>query len=119
MFKAYLVAYMHEIEDAEGKPDFKKSGRYLEEHFISWFDAKVWAEDLRNVLDFNQRFRLNPFIDRTVYCVRSVEFAEELAHSVTSFHNLDCRALKNKLVDMEFQGTGRVRLSPRRARSGG
>merc|ERR1719413_151443 len=42
---------------------------------------------------------------------KSVRLVEELGHHFGSFQNLECQALKGRLVEMEHEGTGRVRLS--------
>ena len=36
---------------------------------------------------------------------------QELGHNVGSFQDLECKSLKGRLVEMEQQGTGRIRLS--------
>merc|ERR1719296_318402 len=39
------------------------------------------------------------------------EYALDLGHHFGTFQNLECQSLKSQLMDMEFRGTGRVRLS--------
>merc|ERR1719410_2814923 len=41
----------------------------------------------------------------------TVAFLLELGHRFGSYQNLECQALKNKLLNVEYQGTGRVPLS--------
>merc|ERR1719356_2423717 len=53
----------------------------------------------------------NPFVDARHTFDSSVAFVQELAHHFGSFQDLECKSLKNKLVEMEHRGTGRVRLS--------
>merc|ERR1719189_2786058 len=38
-------------------------------------------------------------------------FARELGHRFGAWQNLECKHLKNQLMDLEYRGTGRVRLS--------
>ena len=36
---------------------------------------------------------------------------QELRHQFGSFQDLECKSLKSRLVELEHQGTGRIRLS--------
>merc|ERR1740123_2967650 len=55
--------------------------------------------------------RRNPFNRPADSFDDSVEFVKELKHNFGAFQDHECKALKSKLVDMEYQGSGRVRLS--------
>jgi len=110
--KYFLIAYLdfssmvannrHELEEMEQRvvgfyPDFP--------------ETSLWLQDLRNTYDLQQLSRHNPFVERVTSFDDSVAFALEAGHSFGSFQNLECHALKSKLVDMEYMGTGRVLLS--------
>ena len=41
----------------------------------------------------------------------SVAVVLDFSHRFGSFQKLECRTLERKLIDMEFQGTGRVRMA--------
>merc|ERR1719491_674955 len=56
------------------------------------------------------RDQRNPFVPQRETFDSSVAFVEELGHHFGSFQDLECKALKGKLVELEHQGTGRVRL---------
>merc|ERR1719251_519998 len=53
----------------------------------------------------------NPFIPHKDSFDEALSFMMELGHRFGSYQNLECHALKNKLLDLEYQGTGRVPLS--------
>jgi len=51
-------------------------------------------------------------VERTSGFDETVDFAvDEFGHHFGSFQNLECHGLKGKLLDIEYQGTGRVLLS--------
>merc|ERR1719433_1450766 len=90
--------------------DFFRLETDLIEDCITWFEAKEWVQDLRPTLDYAQRARRNPFASQGDFH-RVAEVVHELGHSFGAFQNLECQALKQKLVDMEHRGSGRVLLS--------
>merc|ERR1719414_1112940 len=53
----------------------------------------------------------NPFRPHQETFEGSVAFVQELWHHFGSFQDLECKALKGRLVEMEHEGTGRIRLS--------
>jgi len=57
------------------------------------------------------RDRRNPFLSARDTFDTSVAFVQELGHKFGSFQNLECKEVKNKLVEMEYQGSGRIHLS--------
>merc|ERR1719203_1802947 len=110
VLRFYLVAYTHGIEEGGSTlEDLKESDTFLIEYLVNWPDVKLWAKDLRHTFDLTQQSRRNPF-EAGVTFERAVELVEEIAHRFGSFHNLECHAIKDKMVELEHQGTGRVRL---------
>jgi len=82
----------------------------LIESCIVWFDAKLWVKDLRLTLDHTQYAARNPFVPGYSFD-HAAEVAQEVGHHFGAFQNLECQALKDKLVEMEHGGSGRVTLS--------
>jgi len=74
-------------------------------------DTHMWLDDLRHTHELEQLNRRNPFVKRMSSFDESLKFAYEVGHRFGAFQDLECRALKSKLVDMEHFGTGRVLLS--------
>lgn len=84
----------------------------LLEIYPDWPGTYMWVEDFRRTYDMMRQSRKNPFrAPQPDTFESSVSFVQELGHNFGSFQDLECKALKGKLVDMEHQGTGRVRLS--------
>merc|ERR1719323_189891 len=107
----YLMTYIkgkspHGINPAE----FLKMEETLVEDCITWFEAKAWAQDLLPTVDFLQRDRRNPFVKEDNF-KRVAEVVPEVGHRFGAFQNLECQSLKEKLVEMEHGGSGRVLLS--------
>jgi len=93
-----------------------ESIRHMEAHLLDiypdWEVTHMWLKDLRQTHKLMLHSRRNPFNGSPQETFDdSVEFVKELKHSFGSFQDLECKALKNKLVEMEYQGTGRIRLS--------
>merc|ERR1719157_97343 len=61
--------------------------------------------------DFAQECRVNPFVQRSRSFEQQVDFLQEMGHTLGTFQNLECHRLKDKLVDLEDMGTGRVPLA--------
>merc|ERR1719343_656307 len=84
----------------------------LKDEYPDYVDTNLWLQDLRQLYEFKQLFLNNPFVERTSDFDETVDFAvDEFGHRFGSFQNLECLKLKNKLLDIENQGTGRVLLS--------
>merc|ERR1719210_2654669 len=67
--------------------------------------------DLKLGADFAQRHSQNPFCGRHRSFDEHVSFLQEFVHRYGSYQNLECHKLKNQLVELEDDGTGRVPLS--------
>merc|ERR1719343_1148385 len=76
----------------------------------AWRSVKMWFRDLDQTLQFTEHTR-NPFLGEQVPYEHSLSTVQELGHRFATFQNLECRSLKNALMDIEFKGTGRVLLS--------
>merc|ERR1719394_778451 len=82
----------------------------LEEFCIVWFESKMWIQDLRPTIDFLQTARRNPFVLEGKFD-HVADVVQEVGHRFGGFQNAECQVLKEKLVDMEYEGSGRVPLS--------
>jgi len=83
----------------------------LVEIYPDWPSTSMWVEDLRHTHNLMLQPRRNPFVQHHESFEGSVAFVQELWHHFGSFQDLECKALKSKLLDLEHQGTGRVLLS--------
>merc|ERR1719296_134847 len=113
LLKMYLMTYIKgEHTTHRTSADFAELEAQMVEDIIVWFDAKMWLKDLQGSLEYTQRSRRNPFVAGLRYeFEHATEAVHELGHHFGTFQNLECKALKEKLVDMEHGGSGRVTLS--------
>jgi len=79
--------------------------------YPAWYDTMLWVQDLRHGHDLARQSFRNPFVKHLDTFEETSDFLLELGHRFGSYQNLECHALKNKLLELEFQGTGRVPLS--------
>jgi len=93
------------------KEDFKFLMKEMPGVYPAWRDTTLWVQDLRNSHDLARKSFRNPFVTQMDSFEETSSFLLELGHRFGSYQNLECSALKNKLVDLEYQGTGRVPLS--------
>merc|ERR1719277_228288 len=89
-------------------PEVESSWR---EDYPAWDDTLLWAADLKLASDFSMRDRLSPFLRQRRSFEKHVSFLQEFGHRLGTFQNLECHQLKNRLVAIEDEGTGRVPLS--------
>merc|ERR1719384_2628354 len=66
---------------------------------------------MRHAHDLLHQSRRNPFVPHQETFEGSVALVQDLWHNFGSFQDLECKALKARLVEMEHRGTGRIRLS--------
>merc|ERR1719330_622857 len=110
--KSYLIAYLSGGSKVVGKiGDLPAVERSFRADFVDWDNTLLWASDLKFGSDFMQRDNLNPFMRQHRSFDEHVPFLQEFAHDYGSYQNLECHKLKNQLVEMEDEGTGRVPLS--------
>jgi len=102
---AYLAQYILE----ETWSDLSVAGMLTEvkETYTGWNDLSMWAEDVHKSMDFAQP---NPFVQGTSF-KRMTQIVKEIMHRYTSVQNVECSALTEALLDMEYAGTGRVPLA--------
>merc|ERR1719251_334216 len=109
--KAYLLTYLsgggEEVTQMSDLPTVESSWR---EDYPAWDDTLLWATDLKLASDFSLRHRLSPFLRQRRSFDKHVSFLQEFGHWLGTFQNLECHMLKDKLVEMEDAGTGRVPL---------
>merc|ERR1740123_172604 len=110
--KAYLLTYLSGgREEVTRMGELRSVERTWREDYPAWDDTHLWAADLKLSTDFFQRDRLGPFVSQLGSFGEHVTFLQEFGHRLGTFQNLECHKLKEQLVDMEDEGTGRVPLS--------
>jgi len=111
--KAYLVSYFFGGNDLNftGIDYYNFLEKELLEIYPDWPSTYMWVNDFTLAHKVMAQPRTNPFVLQQPTFDKSVELIQELWHKFGAFQDLECKALKGRLVDMEYQGTGRVRLS--------
>merc|ERR1719203_843222 len=85
--------------------------REVVELYPQWESTYMWVKDFRETHDLELQSERNPFIRHRDSFDSEVRFVQELGHNFGSFQDLECKTLKNRLIELEHQGTGRIRLS--------
>jgi len=110
--KAYLLTYLssgtEEVTSMDELPAVERSFDY---DYPAWNATLMWASDLKSTTDESDRRCLNPFVLHENTFEKQVSFLQEVGHRLGTFQNLECRRLKDQLVEMEDVGTGRVPLT--------
>merc|ERR1719195_61146 len=110
--KAYLLTYLssgtEEVTQIDELLDVERSFDY---DYPAWNATLMWASDLKSTTDESDRHCLNPFVRHENTFEKQVSFLQEFGHRLGTFQNLECRRLKDQLVEMEDVGTGRVPLT--------
>lgn len=110
--KAYLIQYFAGTElNITGVEHLKWTETKLIEIYPDWPSTYMWVEDMRQTHNLMRQSHQNPFVPHHETFAGSVALVQDLWHNFGSFQDLECKALKGRLVEMEHQGTGRVRLS--------
>jgi len=110
VMNAYVTLYFHSFDTSSNQTmDLRKMERELRDEFIIWPDVTMWARDLRSTVR-SQQVQRNAFASPGSFD-RVAEYARELGHHFGGFQDLECKSLKRQLMDLEYRGTGRVRLS--------
>merc|ERR1719336_3489714 len=110
--KAYLIAHLSGGDDQVGRTgNMAEVENSFRDDFVDWDNTLLWAMDLKLGADFVRRHGHNPFIEGHRSFDEHVSYLQEFVHRYGSYQNLECHKLKNQLVEMEDEGTGRVPLS--------
>jgi len=77
-----------------------------------WEDTVMWMHDLRGAMDYHEASGHNPFVNSVVsHDFNSlVRWLESVGEHYGKFQTLECRGMKNALLDLS-DGSGRVRLA--------
>jgi len=73
----------------------------------------MWVQDLQGAMDHEESSRRNPFVENAASTHDFndiVRLVEAMGNNYGQYQNLECRGLKNALLDLS-DGAGRVRLS--------
>jgi len=109
VFRAFQVAKIWGTQEGDAGRNLKSAERQLEDTYLGWSETKMWVSDEIQTFDFLRRDSRNPFVEGHSF-ESAVSMASELNHRHSQLHFRQCKSLKNQLIDLEHQGTGRVLL---------
>merc|ERR1719323_549557 len=81
--------------------------------WTGWEDTVMWMQDLRDAMDYRESSGRNPFagkVAKTRNFNSLVRWVESVGDHYGQFQDLECRGMKNALLDLS-DGSGRVRLA--------
>jgi len=102
----FLVAYIGGYHEEDG--NYESMRQEMEEFFFSWQSVQMFAEDQQRAFDM-QRQRRRPFSSGLSF-EDHVEIAQDFTKNLMTWQHTECNAWKNRMVEMEYRGSGRVRL---------
>jgi len=78
-----------------------------------WEDTLLWVQDIKHSMEYEQLQEKNPFSGAAEWHTFEAitRLVEEVGEEYGQYQNVECRALKNALLDLEDNERGRVRLS--------
>jgi len=78
-----------------------------------WENTLLWVQDIKHTMDHEQLSDRNPFNGPTEWhnFEAIARLVEEVGEEYGQYQNIECRTLKNSLLDLEDNENGRVRLS--------
>lgn len=79
--------------------------------YPGWNDTQVWLHDTRKNLAYFERDITNPFAAGELEFEDVLYIVEEVNEQYGVAQDVECKELRDKLLEFEHQGTGRVRLA--------
>jgi hypothetical protein len=86
----------------------------LPEFAFNWDNTMMWVDDIQESLAFEEASLTNPFVSkpRALSSFDSVvHLVEEVAEKHGQYQSLECREMKNSLLELGDERTGRVSLA--------
>merc|ERR1719468_1014 len=109
---AYVISYLSGNSVEFTDRDELRAAQYeFEADYPAWPDTRDWVSDLRGAFELSQLSRRNPFVKHEPSFGDVTTFLQEVGHRFGSFQSLECHNIKDQLVSLEHEGTGRVHLS--------
>mmetsp|Transcript_20930 Transcript_20930/g.48622 ORF Transcript_20930/g.48622 Transcript_20930/m.48622 type:complete len:561 (-) Transcript_20930:9-1691(-) len=77
----------------------------------SWLTLVDFEQDAMHNFQFSQRDHMNPFVRKEYSFQEAAQIIEDLAQGYGKWQNMECRQMKDQLMGLDLDGTGRVPLS--------
>merc|ERR1719277_949538 len=109
ILKAYTLQILDGTLTATSWDHVDEMEKDLKDWFPLYDEFQMWVDDVRQTISMD-RHRHSMQVDE-MSLDKIVDVVLEVNDRLGAFQNLECRSLKAGLMDMEFEGTGRVFLS--------
>jgi hypothetical protein len=106
VLRSYLLIFgqghQADVDNATKHQDMKAS--------LSWPELDDFQYDIVNNFDYMHRHLVNPFRPRTFSFADVMQIVTEMAQTYGKWQNSECDAMKEHLMDLDADGSGRVPL---------
>lgn len=110
--RAYLLSYLSDRKYSfSSRKEWASAEQDWSENWPHWASTLVFASDLSSAYDHFHLDSHNPFVKHDVNFVDIAGFMEEFGRQFGSFQKTECIRIKDKMMELELDGTGRVPLS--------
>jgi len=105
--RVHMVSFIKGLRPhGHGLAEFDRVESDLIQYCFIWEDIKMFGADIAESVT---TMRQNPFQRKGFK--HTVDVVQQVAHQFTKLQTMECRGLKERLVEMDDQDTGRVPLS--------
>jgi len=106
---ATVIGYGIEFEEVRNLGPIEAEARDV---YADYDDLLVWVDDTRLTRKFMERHQKNPFRERAGISPEEADaLMHDLYHKFGSLQNMECATMQQRLVELEYPGTGRVSLA--------
>lgn len=110
--RAYLLSYLSDRKYSFfNRKEWQGAERDWAENWPHWESTLVFASDLSNAFDHLHKDARNPFVKHDFNFNDIAGFMEEFGQQFGSFQQAECIRIKEKLMELELDGSGRVPLA--------
>jgi len=110
--RAYLLSYLSDRRYSFfSRKEWESAEQDWAENYPHWESTLVFAADLSNAYDHFHQDTHNPFTQHEFNFADIAGFMEEFGQQFGSFQKAECIKIKEKLMNLEHDGSGRVSLS--------
>jgi len=109
IIQAYVLQLLDQNNTIDTLTNLRQTEEYMKEDFPAWHDFELWVSDIRQAMALDRirrHFKADQLSLESV-----VEDVMALNDRLGTFQDIECKILKNGLMDKEYKNTGRVLLS--------
>lgn len=103
-----FIEFRGEMQDKE---QHMKEKKLMVQNYPNWQTTVLFLRDTVSSEIFQRQPSSNPFVDQAYSFEDAVSMAERFSDDFGTWSNHECKDMKEELLRMDKQGTGRVKLS--------